>query len=118
MVYAMRLAAVALAISPGHAGQMVQIRRFTSKLHPHKSYGSSEEFWRDHVDPVGERLNRTFRNQHLIVKKISYLENNGKTLVQEQYFRSRADFQLMEELKLKFPTRECLNVVSHSEYIV
>ena len=102
-------------LNRGGGAGYIRIRRLTSKRYPERTYGSTDEFWQDHFDPVGAKVARLIEQQGFVAKKKCYLESDGKVLVQEKHFPSKAHFVISEQAKARVTVPNYLNEISLEE---
>lgn len=88
------------ALALGSGVSHVRIRRYSSKRFPEKIYKTTDEFWRDHFDPVGDNIAKLVEHRGYVLKKKCYLEPNGKVLVQEKHYPSKAHFETSEHVRV------------------
>lgn len=102
-------------LSRGREGGYVRTRRYSSKRFPERTYKTTDEFWRDHFDPVGAQVARQIERQGYVLNKKCYLEADGKILVQEKHYLSRAQFEISEQVKARVAAPDYLHEVSVHE---
>ncbi len=111
------LGSVSVLNRGGGAGY-IRIRRLSSKRFPERTYRSTDEFWQDHYDPVGAKVAQLIEQQGYVAKKKCYLESDGKVLVQEKHFPSKAHFVISEQAKARITVPDFLNEISVQERTV